>query len=938
MGDTPPALFLGLPRRTWALVLAYITAYFTWQALRWIPGPQDAIGNVWFVPLGAIGTLAAWRAAGRAGTAVALRRGWRLLAVAWLAYVTGDLIEATYGMFGTSLPYPSLVDAFELAFYPLAFAGVLWLPTRRSVRSGRAPFALDLVIVALGAGTAAWYFVIGPYIGHDGQPALQYLVTLAYPLGDGLLAIALVSRVLRGATAQTRNSLALMCAGIAVFIVADLTWLYTAAHGIYVAGGPDDEIKMLAEACMVLAALAQHAVPATDSVEPSSSNSKVQWFLPYAAVILGFVLLLRAERHDSFFPEVSLVLAAAALAALMIARQLVAARWQHRVQRQQRQVAVLGRHGLRSGDLDGVLEEGVALAASELDVELCSVFRAEPDGETLRLVAAFGWPKDAVNHLTIPAGAGTTTGSAFVADAPVVLSDLRRDGRFPGAAYLRELGVLSGVITPIHTRDGRFGLLAAHSTRVRRFSIEEVAFLDAVSGVLGAAAERAAADDQIRRHAMYDWLTGLPNRLLFTDRLRHALAAARRDGQALGLLYIDLDRFKHINDSLGHGVGDEVLRRIAARLSEQMRPGDTLARLGGDEFAVVLPALLDGEAAASFAERLLKALLPPLALADGRELLIGASIGVALADPRHGTTSEALERNADLAMYASKNAGRGQVRSFEPAMHERTLRQLELSGDLHGGVDREEFELRYQPIVSLAAGEVVAVEALVRWNHPEHGLLGPAEFIELAEQTGLIVAMGRYILRESCAQLGRWREQFGVPDLAVSVNVSVAQLASRELVADVAEALALGGLPASRLILEITESVLMEGDGIEAQLARLHDLGVRLAIDDFGTGYSSLGYLHRYPFDILKIDRSFIDTIGVSEANDKLVRGIVSLAHSLALETIAEGVERPEQARALEAMSAGLVQGYYYSPPLHADDIAPLLAGAGAIDALSLSG
>jgi EAL domain-containing protein (putative c-di-GMP-specific phosphodiesterase class I) len=311
--------------------------------------------------------------------------------------------------------------------------------------------------------------------------------------------------------------------------------------------------------------------------------------------------------------------------------------------------------------------------------------------------------------------------------------------------------------------------------------------------------------------------------------------------------------------------------------------------------------------------------------------VIGASIGIALAQTGAAATTEELERNADLAMYAAKNAGRGLIRFFEPEMHENALRRLDLIGDLRAGLARKEFVLHYQPIVSLSeGGRLVGVEALVRWNHPEHGLLGPGEFIGLAEEGGVIIPLGRFVLREACTQLGRWRSELAeADDLAVSVNVSAMQLHSPNLVEDIAAALADAGLDPHWLILEITESVLMRGDGVDELLARLHGLGVKLAIDDFGTGYSSLGYLHRYPFDILKIDRSFIDGLGTTAANDQLVAGIVSLAHCLDLVTIAEGVERAEQAEALHAMSGGLSQGYFFGRPQRAEEIAARLAADG---------
>ena len=937
---------LGIPRATWLWTGCYVLAYISWQAFRWLPLSNAQAADPWFLPIGVAGIVAAWRASRRAGSDP-LRWAWRIVALAWGSYFLGVVVEAAYQLAEGRVPYVSLADACFLAFYPLSFVGLLRFPVGRSVRSDRLTFALDLALVAIGLGAVAWYFVLATAVTHDGHGVFQDAVTVCYPLGDGLLVIGLVSRVLRSTAVEARNALMLLWGGIACFVAADLLWEYLRARGRYHAGGPVDLIWMFSVALLVLAASAQRPLPRRGE-EPSPSGGRAGW-LPYTAVALGLSVLLASSLGESFYRHVALVIVVIVLAALLSVRQLVTRRWQRDAERRLETLNALSRHGLAGDDLQALYEEAVKAVAADLDVEYCAIYRTEPEQRALHMVAAVGWSQASAEGRVLAVSADTHAGHAVLGDRPVVIGDLREDPRFAaGAGVLRDAGILSGASTPIRRRDGHYGALSVHSRRPRRYAAEEVSFLESVSGVLGAAADRAAAEDRIRQHAMYDALTGLPNRLLFDDRLSRALAAARRHRRTVALLFVDLDNFKSINDSLGHGRGDEVLRAVADRLAAQTRPEDTLARLGGDEFAVLLAQIASPGDAARVARRMLDELEAPLEGGDGRPLVVAASIGIAIAEPGGAASAEVLERNADLAMYAAKGAGRAQVRFFEPSMHEDALRALELTADLRTALERGEFTVNYQPVVALVDERVTGLEALVRWNHPVHGLLAPGAFVSLAEDSGLIGAIGGFVLREATGQLSRWRAEGRVDEaFSVGVNVSAAQLGEPGFVAEVVAALTRAGLPAANLIIEITESVLVRGDGVLARLRALHDLGVRLAVDDFGTGYSSLGYLHGFPFDILKIDRSFIAHLGGARGSDQLVRGIVSLAQCLALATVAEGVEHAAQARALRAMGVARCQGYLFSRP---DSVAGIevwlrpgatLDGepvAGAIDAAVASG
>ena len=426
--------------------------------------------------------------------------------------------------------------------------------------------------------------------------------------------------------------------------------------------------------------------------------------------------------------------------------------------------------------------------------------------------------------------------------------------------------------------------------------------------------------------ALHDTLTNLANRALFKDRVEHALARVDRQGRPIAVLFLDLDQFKAINDGAGHTAGDQLLRAVAERLVGCVRAVDTVARLGGDEFAILLEDVRDSRDAARAAQRVLDAFTAPFVLRDG-QVTVGVSIGICLGTSGQ-QSAETLVRNADVAMYAAKDGGRGRYAIFEAGMHAAVMQRLTLEADLRQAVECEEFQLLYQPIVALDEGRIVGAEALVRWAHPERGLVSPAEFIPAAEETGLIVPMGRWVLREACRQARAWHDQHPahVP-VRVSVNLSPKQLQHPDIVADVTRALADSQLDPHCLLLEVTESVLMEDT--EANIATLHQLkalGVSLAIDDFGTGYSSLSYLRRFPIDIVKIDKSFIDGIAEGSESSALARAIIMLGQTLRLDTVAEGIEHAAQFGELRELGCALGQGYHFARPLPADSVGELLA------------
>ncbi len=437
--------------------------------------------------------------------------------------------------------------------------------------------------------------------------------------------------------------------------------------------------------------------------------------------------------------------------------------------------------------------------------------------------------------------------------------------------------------------------------------------------------EQRSLEEQLRYQAFHDGLTGLPNRALFLDRLEHALTRARRDDPALAVLFVDLDDFKSVNDSLGHGAGDELLVKVAERLRRTLRDADTAARMGGDEFAVLLEDARDADAPEFVGERLLGALRDAFTV-HGRSVRLSGSIGIAVyRGPEH--SAEELLRHADVAMYAAKTQGKDRLTVFEPELHHATIDRHELRAEMHGAMEAGQFMLHYQPLVRLDHQHVTGVEALLRWTHPTRGAIQPVDFIPLAEESGLIVALGRWVLNEACREAQRWTRESGRP-IEMSVNLSGRQVEDPHLVSDVEAALRSAGLDPAQLTLEITESVLLRD--VEAVMTRLTDLkrlGVRLAIDDFGTGYSSLSYLRQLPVDILKVDRSFISAIDSGAAENALVRSIVSLAQILELRTVAEGIEEPAQLDVLRTLGVDEGQGYYFSRPMAPRDLDALMTG-----------
>jgi diguanylate cyclase (GGDEF)-like protein len=434
--------------------------------------------------------------------------------------------------------------------------------------------------------------------------------------------------------------------------------------------------------------------------------------------------------------------------------------------------------------------------------------------------------------------------------------------------------------------------------------------------------EHKQAEEQLRHQATHDELTGLANRALLQDRLEQSIHYANRSRRLVAVLLLDLDRFKVINDSLGHGFGDELLCSVARRLEQTIREADTVARMGGDEFAILLAEVADVEDVGLVARKILEQLTQPY-LIEGREVTVTASLGISIY-PQDGTDAQTLQRNADVAMYRAKEEGNS-FRFYTPEMNQRVMETLELEADLRRALDRGELLLHYQPKVNLTTGRIAGAEALLRWQHPLRGLVPPARFIPLAEETGLILPIGEWVLATACAQIRAWQDQ-GVAAVPVAVNLSARQF-RRAVLGETIQRILRECRVAPRLLeLELTESMIMQdSEAAAATMQQLKALGVTLALDDFGTGYSSLNYLRRFPVDCLKIDRSFISDVATDASAAAVATSIVAIAHSLGLNALAEGVETAEQLDFLVKCGCDSLQGYYFSRPLPAPEFTALL-------------
>jgi diguanylate cyclase (GGDEF)-like protein/PAS domain S-box-containing protein len=576
----------------------------------------------------------------------------------------------------------------------------------------------------------------------------------------------------------------------------------------------------------------------------------------------------------------------------------------------------------RGASLDELLAAVARLLESHIAGTRCCVMVADERGVTLSPVAAPTLPAAFVDTLReVPVGvASTTCGMAAFRQQIVVTEDIETAppwlGRHDAA---RIAGVRACWSAPVFgAADARpLATVAVYSSEQVRPRPDETRLLELCARLAGAAIERTRVDAALAHRATHDPLTGLPNRTLFLDRLEHALSRRDRTSGQLAVLFLDLDRFKLVNDGLGHAAGDRLLVAAGARLRGLLRPSDTLARFGGDEFTILCEDIGDADEAVAVAERIINGMEAPLPIGS-TEVAMRASIGIALACADADADAERLLRDADAAMYRAKEHGRNRVEVFDEVMRARVVSQLSTEKALRRAIDREEFVLHYQPEVALLSRARCGVEALVRWVDPERGMIPPDQFIPVAEETGLIVPLGDWVLREACAQAKRWAGVADVP--AIWVNISAVQLAHAGFLDRVATILGESSVEPGSIGVEITESALMaDAASAVVVLEALKELGLHLAVDDFGTGYSSLAYLKRFPVDVVKIDRSFVAGLGEDDDDTSIVTAVVNLAHALGLGVVAEGVETEGQLEELKRLGCDIAQGYYLGRPAPAD-------------------
>jgi len=797
-------------------------------------------------------------------------------------------------------------DLVSLTSYPLWLAGLLAFPVAPRAREERAKFWFDVATVLVGGSMLVWFLVLRPTALATRSPGLEGGLAIAFPVGDLVLLLAAATMLGRAPAESVRRALHFLVLAIGAQFVADLVYGNMRLASDYHTGDVLDVIWLSAGVLFALAARVQWIV-ASRGVAPERQEAATLprvSVLPYASVIGGAGLLLYASYPvwDQELGQV--ILGSLALTALVVGRQMMAARDNVRLVservRQDERFRSLVQNG---SDLITVVDDTHRISYQSPSIS--RLFGHQPpELEGLPLVD-LAHPEDAAAvqlflHRSVADGA---------ASVPIQWRMWHRDGTWRpvesvGTNLLRDTSV-RGIV--LNTRD---------------------------------VSERKALEAQLTHQAFHDPLTGLANRALLRDRADHALTRGhRRERAPLAMLFLDLDNFKTVNDSLGHAAGDSLLVEAARRLVACVRAADTVARLGGDEFAVFIEDPGEDVECSQVAERIVAALGRPFTM-SGREIFVGASLGIAAA--QDGDGADDLLRNADVAMYMAKTRGKGRYERFAPEMHATAVERIELESDLRRAIEHEDFVLHYQPIVILETGRITGVEALVRWQHPVRGLLPPAQFIPMAEETGLIMPLGAWVLREACSQVQQWRARRGdAAPLVLTVNVSGRQLQSAQFVDDVRAALDGSGLAPHALILELTESVLTtQTESVITALQAVKAVGVRLAIDDFGTGYSSLSYLQRFPIDILKIAKPFVDDVAAA-ANPTdpdrraLAQAVITLGATLSVRTIAEGIEQPQQRARLQELGCGLGQGFHFSRPVPAAELETLLFAHGPDFALA---
>jgi diguanylate cyclase (GGDEF)-like protein/PAS domain S-box-containing protein len=830
-----------------------------------------------------------------------IRRFWRLLSAALLSWSAGQAVWTWYeSALGQEVPFPSLADVGYLGLPPLAAAALLCLPLAAPTLAGQARTILDGLMVASSLLLCSWIIVLGPVFRSGGDSFLTQSISLAYPVSDVVVITIVIYTWLRARQQQRPLplSLPLVGGGLLAFAVADSGFTYLTTTGSYSSGSFIDIGWFLGFILMWVAALRtadQDGVTESQDVVPRPLGNLMPYAAVIAALLTSAIEVFRTGHADVFVSWIRTL-----IMALLVIRQILTLLENYSLTRNLEQ-----RVEDRTAELRASQQRFAALVQHSSDVVTVVDRLGNVAYQSASSQRVLGYdPDDLVGRSVC----GLMNGEE-------------------AQAFLEALDQAASESLRIHTVYTTWLHATGRPCRVEVTITNLLDNPDVKGLVLNSrdVTDRAVLEEQLTTQAFTDSLTELPNRALFKDRLQHALSRRSAADVSVAVLFLDLDGFKAVNDTLGHSAGDELLVMVSNRLRVVVRPSDTVARFGGDEFAVLVEDLPDSEYETGLAQRINDAMREPFDL-DGDQVHVAASVGIARMDV-NSRSAEQLLRNADLAMYQAKSVGAGGYAVYHPSLHEGLVERVRLEADLRKALDSEQFVVHYQPMMSMRTGQITGVEALLRWKHPERGTVPPTEFIPMAESTGLIRPLGLWVLREACLQTMRWHRSLPDMDpLKVSVNVSARQLHQEDLADRVEEILTETGLPAARLTLEMTESVLIDNrEETLATLSRLRAMGVRLAIDDFGTGYSSLSYLHQFRVDVLKIDRSFVERLS-NGGDAALVSTILRLGQTMKLETVAEGIENPQEMLMLRRQGCTTGQGFHFSPPVAAADIEDLLA------------
>ncbi len=860
----------------------YVTAITTWLVAG-LGGPDVVhyVGLLADAPSNLVAAIVA-AAAARLLPAGPLRTAWWCLAASLGLYLVGTVIGTTSWLHGRD-PFPGIADVFYVAFYPTLLTGVWYLGRARSLKVPWQRLALDSTIFVVGFGAFFWFLVIRPAAETAEIDLLTQILSQGYLALNCVLLLAF--GVLLLTDAGSRRAPLLLLTGFTTMFLGDILWSLAKLGGVYLPGGLQDMLYVACYLPIALAARAQMRAAPLPARPASVASDSLVHGLPYTAMIIAFLVLVYFTRAELGGPMAVMTIVVFVLTLLVMVRQGAILRDDARLRERRATEMVEARYASLIANLSDVIlivdADGALRFASPAFER---TFGTRPEQVLGRNLFDLWEGSDREALKDFLTGLAATSGGPV---GPVELRVERGDER----TTLELVGT---------------NLTDDPAVRGLALNLRDIS-------------ERKSLEEQLRMLAFHDPLTRLANRNLFRDRVEHSLAIARRSRRHVAVMFLDLDDFKNINDTLGHDAGDRLLKAVAERLVGTMRATDTVARLAGDEFAI----LLEGIDAIADVERpaaaLIEALGDTFPLGES-EVQVGISVGVALSTA--DSVAEELLSNADLAMYNAKAAGKDRYVIFEPQMQEVLRERLRLEADIERALINGEFFLEYQPVVDLRTRRMIGVEALARWRHPERGVLPPRQFIHLAEESGHIVDLSRFVLRRACEDWRRWCAEAGEEGLHIALNISGRHLQQGDLVRDVARALEESGLEPGTLVIELTESTMMHNT--EANLERLRQLkalGVRLALDDFGTGYSSLSYLHRFPIDILKIDRSFVLRLVTAGDGPELARAVVSLGETLGIETVAEGIELESQAAALLALGCIAGQGFLFAKAGSLEDL-----------------